>query len=218
MATQGELVKAHIVVLDKGLQKISQFDIMFNPKEYTFEKVTPWAEHNNQGLDAPILEFTSGGPLVLTVELFFDSYELKGGDHDVRKFTTQVEDLAFVNNEFHRPPVLLFCWGKALQFRCILRSLTQRFTMFEADGTPVRAVLNCSFVEYSPEDLQLKGNPRHSPDHTKRRVVKQGDTLSWIAGKEYGNPAAWRIIADANRIDDPMNLTPGQELLIPPLF
>jgi len=33
--------------------------------------------------------------------------------------------------------------------------------------------------------------------------VKQGDTLAWIAGKEYGNPSEWRIIADANGIDDP---------------
>ena len=49
-------------------------------------------------------------------------------------------------------------------------------------------------------------------------MVKQGDTLSWIAGKEYGNPAEWRIIAEANGIDDPLNLTVGQELLIPPLY
>ncbi len=208
------LVKAEIQNLDTG----DKIPVKFNPKEYTFEKVAPWKEHNIQGLDAPAYEWTSGAPMILTVELFFDVYEEKGSGRDVRTFTDAIENLAFVNPDKHRPPILLFCWGKKLQFRCVLKSLTQRFTMFLDDGTPVRAVLNASFSEFTPPEEQLKGKPRHSPDHTKRRVVKQGDTLAWIAGKEYGNPAEWRIIADANGIEDPMNLTPGQELLIPPLY
>jgi nucleoid-associated protein YgaU len=208
------LVKAEIQNLDTG----DKIPVKFNPKEYTFEKVAPWKEHNIQGLDSPAYEWTSGAPMVLTVELFFDVYEEKGAARDVRTFTDAIENLAFVNPDKHRPPILLFCWGKKLQFRCLLKALTQRFTMFLDDGTPVRAVLNASFTEFTPPEEQLKGKPRHSPDHTKRRVVKQGDTLAWIAGKEYGNPAEWRIIADANGIEDPMNLTPGQELLIPPLY
>lgn len=208
------LVKAEIKNVDTG----ETIAVRFNPKEYTFEKVAPWKEHNIQGLDSPAYEWTSGSPMQLIVELFFDVYEEQGDGRDVRKFTDKIEDLAHVNPDKHRPPILLFCWGKRLQFKCLLKSLSQRFTMFLDDGTPVRAVLNCVFTEFTPPEEQLKGNPRHSPDHTKRRVVKQGDTLSWIAGKEYGNPNEWRIIADANGIDDPMNLTPGQELLIPPLY
>ena len=208
------LVKAEI----KNLDTSDTCAVKFNPKEYTFEKVAPWKEHNIQGLDAPAYEWTSGAPMQLYVELFFDVYEEKGADRDVRKFTDKIENMAFVNPDKHRPPILLFCWGKKLQFRCLLKSLKQRFTLFTDDGTPVRAVLECAFTEFTPPEEQLKGKPRHSPDHTKRRVVEQGDTLSWIAGKEYGNAADWRIIALANGLDDPMSLTPGQELLIPPLY
>ena len=208
------LVKAEIQNLDTN----DKTTVKFNPKEYTFEKSSPWAEHNVQGLDAPAQEWTAGNPMRLAVELFFDVYEEKGSARDVRLYTDKIEEMAHVNPDKHRPPLLLFCWGKKLQFRCFLTRLSQRFTLFLDDGTPVRAVLNCTFTEFTPPEEQLKGKPRHSPDHTKRRVVKQGDTLSWIAGKEYGNPAEWRIIADANRIEDPMNLTPGQELLIPPLY
>jgi nucleoid-associated protein YgaU len=208
------LVKAEIQNTDTS----DKVTVLFNPKEYTFEKAVPWKEHNIQGLDTPSYEWTSGAPMQLHVELFFDVYEETGAKRDVRQLTDKIEDMAYVNPDKHRPPILLFCWGKKLQFKCLLKSLTQRFTLFLDDGTPVRAVLNCVFTEYCPPSDQLQGKPRHSPDHTKRRVVKQGDTLSWIAGKEYGNPAEWRIIADANRIDDPMNLTAGQELLIPPLY
>lgn len=202
----------------KNLDTNEETEVCFNPKEYTFEKAAPWKEHNIQGLDAPAYEWTSGAPMHLSVELFFDVYEKTGDDRDVRKFTDALEQMAHVNPDKHRPPILLFCWGKKLQFRCFLKHLTQRFTLFLEDGTPVRAVLNCLFLEYTPPEEQLQGKPRHSPDHTKRRVVKQGDTLAWIAGKEYGNPAEWRIIADANGIDDPLNLVPGTELLIPPLY
>ena len=196
----------------------AEIKVRFNPEEYTFEKKAPWKEQNIHGLDVPGLEWTSGGPLQLSVELFFAVYEMKGADRDVRKFTDKIEDLTLVDGSVHHPPNCLFIWGKKLAFECVLTYLKQRFTLFLDDGTPARAVLDCLFTEFTPPAEQLQGKPRHSPDHTKRRVVKQGDTLSWIAGKEYGDPAQWRIIADANRIDDPMQLTPGQELLIPPLY
>jgi nucleoid-associated protein YgaU len=48
--------------------------------------------------------------------------------------------------------------------------------------------------------------------------VKKGDTLSKIAGQEYGDASEWRRIFDANRdkIKDPDLIHPGQELTIPP--
>jgi len=207
------LVKAKIEdVDDVGLS----LEVCFNPKEYTFTKVAPWSEHNIQGFDAPKYEWTSGQAMMLNVELFFDAYEAE--ERDVRQWTDKLEVMQLVNPDLHRPPILLFVWGEKLQFKCVLRNLALRFTMFLDDGTPVRAVANCQFMEYSTPEEQLQAKPRHSPDHTKRRVVKEGDTLSWIAGKEYGNPSEWRIIAEANGIDDPIHLTVGQELLIPPLY
>jgi LysM repeat protein len=208
------LVKAQI----KNLDTEAALDVCFNPREYTFSKSAPWAEHNVQGLDAPNQEWTSGAPMKLNVELFFDAYELEGDARDCRTWTDQLEVMQLVNPDKHRPPILLFVWGKKLNFKCILTQMSIRFTMFLDDGTPVRAIATCTFTEFSPPEEQLQAKPRHSPDHTKRRVVKQGDTLAWIASKEYGNPGEWRIIADANGIDDPMNLTVGQELLIPPLY
>ncbi len=208
------LVKAKIKEIDPDSG--NELEVCFNPKEYTFSKVNPWAEHNIHGMDSPHYEWTSGLPMMLNVELFFDAYEAE--DRNVRQWTDKLEVMQLVNAEVHRPPILLFVWGEKLQFKCVLKQMAIRFTMFLDDGTPVRAVANCQFMEYSTPEEQLQAKPRHSPDHTKRRVVKEGDTLSWIAGKEYGNPNEWRVIAQANGIDDPLHLTVGQELLIPPLY
>jgi nucleoid-associated protein YgaU len=47
--------------------------------------------------------------------------------------------------------------------------------------------------------------------------VVVGDSLPQIAWQEYGDATGWRVIAEANDIDDPMILAPGIELLVPAL-
>ena len=46
-------------------------------------------------------------------------------------------------------------------------------------------------------------------------TVGAGDTLAWIAYKEYGDSTRWRLIADANRLANVRNLSPGAKLIIP---
>ncbi len=87
--------------------------------------------------------------------------------------------------------------------------------MFHPQGFPVRATLTVSLKEYTEVDTQIKKIDAHSADLTKRWIVTQGDSLWFIAAKEYGNPGDWRLIADANKIDNPRILQPGQELVIP---
>jgi nucleoid-associated protein YgaU len=98
-----------------------------------------------------------------------------------------------------------------------MESLTQKFTLFLENGTPVRAMLDVQFKEGEAPEKQLKRNPRdrNSPLQPKIRVVQQGDSLWSIAAAEYGNPGKWRPIAEANKITNPRALEPGQELIIP---
>jgi nucleoid-associated protein YgaU len=48
-------------------------------------------------------------------------------------------------------------------------------------------------------------------------VVRPGDTLASLAWEELGSPTLWRVIAEANHVDDPFRLTPGRSLIIPSL-
>jgi len=189
--------------------------VMFNPKDYKISKDSTWKEQNVQGFDTPILEWTNGQPEELEFELFFDGYE-KG--ESIRKVTDKIEKLALVDGEIHRPPVCVLTWGTGLTMKCVLKRFDLTFSLFGADGTPLRGKMVTKWTEFSTTADQQKGTPRHSADHTKRRVVKQGDTLANIAAKEYDDPSQWRMIADANGIDDPIHLEPGRELLIPPII
>ncbi|MBN2532182.1 MAG: LysM peptidoglycan-binding domain-containing protein [Spirochaetales bacterium] len=198
----------------KNLDKDEDVEVLFNPKEYIIEKKTPWREQDIQGLDSPAVEFTLGERKRLSMELFFDTSEEKT---DVRAYTDKIENLMLVDPDEHRPPLLLFSWGK-LKFKCVLEDLVQRFTMFLNDGTPIRAILKVLFKEYSTAASQVKEKPRHSSDHTKRIILREGETLSSISAREYNNPRMWREIADANSIEDPLNVKPGTVLKLPPLY
>ncbi len=198
----------------KNLDTNEDIEVLFNPDEYIIAKQTPWREHIIQGLDSPSVEFISGERKSLTMELYFDNTEDKS---DVRNFTGKIEDLMMVNPDEHRPPLLLFSWG-SLKFKCVLEDLIQRFTMFLSDGIPVRAILKVMFKEYSDASTQFKEKPRHSSDHTKRIILREGENLSKISAKEYNDPKKWREIANANDIDDPLKVKPGTVLRLPPLY
>ena len=205
------LEKAKLINVDKN----ETYNVLFNPKEYSVQKSVQWEPHKAPGLDTPEQEFTSGNPAVMSVELFFDSYEK---NTDVRsEHTDKIYKLALVDPDKHRPPLVMFSWG-GFTFKGVLESLSIRYTMFLPDGKPCRATANLSIKEAQTAKEQLEANPRNSPDHTKRRTVKTGETLALIAHEEYDDPAEWRRIADANNIMDPREVKPGTVLTLPPIL
>lgn len=202
---------------------------LFNPKELNIEKSNQFAEMNIPGLPSPLFQFVRGNARTVTMDLFFDTYE-NMENRDVRIFTDRItgwdggsmlsklpngaKGLMDIDSDLHAPPVCLFIWGTFV-FQCIIERVSKRFTMFLPEGIPVRATLNVTLKEYREVEVQLKEIALQSADLTKRWVVTQGDSFWSIAAKEYGNPKDWRLIAEANGIDNPRLLNPGRELVIP---
>jgi nucleoid-associated protein YgaU len=79
----------------------------------------------------------------------------------------------------------------------------------------VRATAHCTFKQWLPTNKDLANQDLMSSDVAKVWVVRRGQSLTAIASAEYGDPRAWRIIADANGIDNPLGLAPGTRLLLP---
>ncbi len=220
------LIKAAIVVdpADRGpgLQPI--IVVQFNPAEYTLSKGAQIAEIAIPGIDSPILQFVRGQNEKLTLELFFDTTQFGMGALavlDVRLLTNPVYQLVKIQSKTHAPPRVRFIWGRGLSFRAIVESVQQKFTVFNPEGVPLRAALSVTFREYKTLEEQLKELNLQSSDHTKRRVVRQGDTLAQIAFEEYRDASQWRHIAEAPAnaavLKDPRRLVPGTELEIPAL-
>jgi hypothetical protein len=201
---------------------------MFNPEKYTVSKSVQYAEIGIPGLDSPVLQFVRGQNERVTMELFFDTTDGGMSDDvdDVRDYTRDLYDLLKVDSETHAPPRSTIVWGDGGQLTSygsnippwmVLESLSEEFTLFNPSGIPLRARVSTTWREAWTIEEQLQETPRHSADRTKLRRVLRGETLSHIAWTMYGDPRQWRAIADANSLDNPRRIAPGQVLNVPPL-
>jgi len=218
------LTRIKIEILDKAAVDsakgvLDYFEVQFNPAEFTRTKAAQIAEIGIPGIDSPVLQFIRGQDERLTLDLLFDTTESGMGEDavDVTTLTRQVYQLVKIQPATHAPPRFKVSWGKALSFTAIAEQVQQRFTLFSPNGIPLRATVSLTLREHKTLEEQLKELKLASPDHTKVRVVRRGDTLSDIAAAEYGDPAAWRQLADHNHVPDPRRPRPGSTLEIPPL-
>lgn len=149
---------------NKGLEVTAQF----NPKELEIKRPVPWSKpaetgkankkkKEDQGIH---LEFTGADSRTMTVELLFDGYEESAGEPFVKDVVAEVkklEALASVRDakpnakeELRRPHLCMVVWGKTFGsdgFRCVIDSLTTKYTMFDSDGQPLRATCTVSLKE-----------------------------------------------------------------------
>lgn len=191
--------------------KNEEIPVMFNPEKYSIKKSNQFASHGIPGRDSPVIQFMSGQAESLSVTLFFDTYTFENGKDVRKKYTDKISKLMLIDEHLHAPPVCTFSWAKHA-FTGIIESVNTDYTMFDENGTPVRATVNLSFTQYTAPE-----KPKSSPDRTKRRVIREGDSLWALAAKEYGDASKWKIIADANNIDNPRILEAGTQIVIPPL-
>jgi nucleoid-associated protein YgaU len=195
-----------------------EIEVLFNPTEYRVSKSNQFAEVAIPGLGAPMLQFGHGNAQTLSMQLFFDTYDPAPSntryskDQDVRLHTRKVTDLLRINESLHAPPICQFSWGHFI-FIGVLQQADVRFTLFLPSGVPVRATVDVTFKQFY--DGRKETGMLQSANFVKQHVVRSGDTLSSIAAELYHDPGKWRPIADANSIDDPVVLKPGQVLTIP---
>lgn len=227
---------AKMCITNKATNK--KIYVMYNPESYVQERGAKYSETPGLASNMPSIQFVHGSSETLQMELFFDTYWagslMVGGSltdkakllataalpaptkMDVRKFTSKIYDLMIINASTHVPPLLKIEWS-SLQFEGHLVNCSQKFTMFNQRGTPVRATLDVTFKQYMKPTKIAAMRPNESPDTAKYRMVHQGDSLWGLSGREYGQCESWRVIADANGIDNPRLLDTGELLQLPAL-
>ena len=217
MSNSSQVQKAEIRVL-RGKHKSQGNDPYlecgFNPPEYGINRSVNYGELKASGSGASSQQFVNRSADTLSMELFFDTSETQT---DVRtEYIEKLDYLASVDAELHAPPLCKFVWGKGLSFTALVTKLDKSFTRFLPSGVPVRARVNVTFSECSTSEYRREIEPE-STDKTKAWTVTEGDTLWLVAAEEYGDASYWRTIADANDIDNPRAVRPGDSLELPPL-
>jgi len=103
-----------------------------------------------------------------------------------------------------------------MTFKSVCRQLSVSYTLFRADGTPIRALAHITLLQTEKTvNAPRRGNrtPGQNPTLAaiggqRARLVRDGDSLQSIAYEAYGDPGLWRPIAEANGIDRPVARAP----------
>jgi len=210
-----ELCKATITFLKGKRAGDPPVEVMFNPAEYNLELASNYSSTSLPGLNNPVLQSVHGEAQTLSMDLLFDTYTNNKGA-DVSELTGELAQALLIDGDLHAPPPVLFVWG-SFKFQAVVEKLSQRFTMFLENGTPVRATLSVSFKQYQPIQEQLRAPRRNSADKSTRHELSSDESLWHLAANVYGEPGQWRLIARHNDITNPRRVAAGTALVLPPL-
>lgn len=202
------------------------------------------------GLADDALLFTGGGTTELQLNLLFD-VSLAGSSakvKDVRDLTYplwQLAENAADEQNYGRPPLVRFVWGKSWNIPGIVAAVAERLDYFAPEGEPLRSWLSMRFLRVAesvssmlaerralhPIEIPAEVTPQpttqtgSAPNQAARPEVQVhqmvfGERLDQLESRFYGSsghPSLWRWLALFNNIDDPLHIPPGTALQIPPL-
>lgn len=212
--TRGELVRAKIINLSTN----DSVACMFNPHEYTLSKSNSWTSSPTNGQNTPGANFVQGGAQTLKLTLHFDTFS---DASDVRDHTDPLWRMMMVedddtSDEIRKgvPTEVAFEWGK-LYFKAVITSLSQKFTLFTPDGTPVRCTVDITLEQKVDIEDDYKDNysPAALTQNTAQEVTAvQGERVDNIMAQETGKVDKMREFMEANNIDNPLRIAPGSRM------
>lgn len=199
---------------------LARLKLQFNPSSLSMTKNTEWRRTpSRMAVQSALPEFVGSGPRSLSLDVFLDATAKHDNsvEEAVQKLMRAcVPTAASLARKAPASPWVRFDWGssKTTSFDGVLSNLSVNYTLFDVDGKPLRATCGLSIEEATVDPPGQNPTSGTLEARTTHRVVA-GDSLPLLAWKEYGDPTAWRAIARANDIDDPMCLVPGTELVVP---
>jgi Contractile injection system tube protein len=199
------------------------FQIPINPESFTrnlkVERDTTKGHGNNQTNS----KFVGTAPEELKIEFILDGTGTMEGYLDSMKNMPVKDQLKKLidcvydyDGKIHSPRYLKMHYGSELKFDCVLTSLDINHTLFNADGSPLRAKITANFLQYVAPKTRAKKERNSSPDLTHQRIVKAGDRLDLLTFEVYDSPAYLLQVALKNGLTNVRNIKPGLEIFFHP--
>lgn len=192
-----------------------------NPESYSQSFQIELDERRGHGNQRTNPRFKSTKPEEFKIEFILDGTGVVEGYHNPKSQNVHDQFEAFkkivydMSGEIHRPHFLQIVWGK-LTFQCILKSLEANFTLFDKKGLPLRAKLNCTFLDFVAQEERTAEERTNSPDLSHVRLVKEGDRLDLMTFDIYKDSKYVLQIAKANGLTSLRNVQPGTNIVFPP--
>lgn len=202
---------------------VGSYDVLINPDTYTHSYKIEYHDRTAQGMNGTLTAFNRMGEETVAFKILFDGTGVVPGapaDGDSSSIKTQVDKFRLLVFDYkgnhHRPNFVKLKWG-TLRFKCQLKTLNLKYTLFSPDGAPVRAEADVLFAGYNSAKALKKEANKSSPDMSHLVSVKAGDTLPLLCYRIYGTSVPYAQVARVNGLTGFRRLEPGTELLFPPI-
>ncbi|WP_279384240.1 CIS tube protein [Geotalea toluenoxydans] len=153
----------------------------------------------------------------MSLTFFIDGTGANGKKIDVQQKIEEFQIVTGYDGTIHRPHYLKVVWGKLQVKRCVLKSASIAYKMFQPSGIPLRAIITATFTDNSDDRTRQAMARDESPDLTHVRVVRVADNLPLMCNEIYGDPGYYLQVAVVNGLDNFRKLVPGTKVFFPPL-
>lgn len=206
-----------------GEDKKRKFTAPVNPESFTKNLKIEHDVRRGHGNHGTEVTFKSTEPEELRLEFLLDGTgTIEGYVEEYKNLLVHDQLQKFLDcaydydGKIHSPRYLVLFWGSEINFPCVLSNLDINYTLFNPNGTPLRAKLTATFLNYVSREQRLAKERQNSPDLTHYRKVKQADRLDLMTSDIYNNPKYFLQVGKVNALTSIRNIKPGIELYFPP--
>lgn len=205
---------------EKEYKKDEKLTLQINPAEVKFEKGIKYRKDMQLGALGGTSVFDSYQEQTFAFETVLDATGVLPQEEDVANVQDLIDDLEdrlyLYNSEGHRPPYVMVVWGEVI-FRGQLSKMETQFTMFGANGLPLRAKVSLAFCGFMSDAEERKRAGKSSPDMSHLVVLQAGETIASVCQRIYGDSLLVDEVARMNGLSGFRKVAAGTELLFPHL-
>jgi hypothetical protein len=214
------MVPAYIQSTDPSLP-LPPINFPYNPEKFQITHSAKWGSITHPSADGPVKQFQGVSTQAVTVMIMLDQFSVPPPLMPITAIIQQIKMFLLPTElsktmGYAKAATVVFGWGpNIIMDQAIITKVVVEYQRFLL-GMPVRANVQVT-LEAVPLPSPLGGtNPTSGGVSTRRmHTVTEGDTLASVAYREYRDPNKWRVLAEANGIDDPMRIKPGTDLIVP---
>jgi len=174
-------------------------EAFINPNEYTKSIKIKYAQSQTINDPQPTVIFSGIEDESLTLgKIIVDGTGVVSNATLTKDVDTYIQNFQDVVSKYigdvHSTPFLKITWGK-LSFICVCRSFDVRYTLFNPDGSALRAEITLGLTSTINYSTKVKQAGTSSPDLTHARTVKAGDSLPLMCYQIYGDSSYYIDVA-----------------------
>ncbi|TND09738.1 MAG: hypothetical protein FD123_862 [Bacteroidetes bacterium] len=203
-----------------------RFTVMFNPLTFAQKMEIEQADVQGTGSTGSAKKYLRIKPVDFSFEFILDGTGT-AADAPAEGIVSEINKLLTIcyhlEGKEHKPNTVEILWGKLKSpgkgdrvMEAVFKSVDVNYTLFQPDGTPIRAKIVAVFSENIPLLTQEQLDDKQSPDLTRFMQVKTGSKFPLMVNSEYKTQKHCISIARINKLDSMRRLAEGKYLRMPP--